>query len=179
MGEPGLLNPLSPLARMLDAPMRPGVVVWIGVRPERRGPLRAVWEAEFDPAGGLAGDHGTSRTRQVTVMQAEHLAAIAASLGVEAIDPEVLRRNIVVRGINLHALKDRCFRVGSAVLVATGVCHPCSRMEENLGPGGYNAVRGHGGITARVVATGRVRVGDALSHCEDNLLDGVTKPVLP
>jgi MOSC domain-containing protein YiiM len=68
----------------------------------------------------------------------------------------------VVAGINLHALKGRAFRVGSAVLAATGECHPCSWMEEILGPGGYNAVRGHGGITARIVQAGRVGLGDAV-----------------
>ncbi len=65
-----------------------------------------------------------------------------------------------LKGINLLALKDKTFRIGQAVLETTGECHPCSRMEENLGPGGYNAVRGHGGITARVVEAGMIRVGD-------------------
>jgi MOSC domain-containing protein YiiM len=77
--------------------------------------------------------------------------------------PEQLRRNVVVSGLNLLALKDRSFRLGTALLEMTGDCHPCSRMEEAFGPGGYNAVRGHGGITARVLEGGEVRVGDRLT----------------
>ncbi len=92
----------------------------------------------------------------------EHLAAIASYLGAANVTPALLRRNIVTRGINLYALKDRTFHLGSALLQATGDCHPCSRMEEAFGPGGYNAVRGHGGITARVLEAGQVRLGDAI-----------------
>jgi MOSC domain-containing protein YiiM len=99
----------------------------------------------------------------VTLIEAEDLAAIASYLGRERIEPETLRRNILVSGINLSALKNRRFRVGSAVLEYTGACHPCSRMEAALGVGGYNAVRGHGGITARVVTDGEVCVGDAVA----------------
>ena len=73
------------------------------------------------------------------------------------------RRNIVVSGINLLALAKRRFRIGEVVLETTGPCEPCSRMEENLGPGGYNAMRGHGGITARVAKGGTISVGDAVA----------------
>lgn len=72
----------------------------------------------------------------------------------------MLRRNIVIKGINLLALKDKTFWVGEALLEYTGECHPCSRMEETLGEGGYNAVRGHGGITARILNGGKITVGD-------------------
>ena len=156
-------NPASPLARLLDAPMRPGVVRWIGLRPARRQPLEPVAAALLDPGDGLAGDHYRSRTggaRQLTLMQAEHLAAIASHLGRDRVDPQQLRRNVVVSGINLLALKHRRFRLGAVLLECTGECQPCSRMEEILGAGGYNAVRGHGGITARILAAGEVRLGD-------------------
>ena len=169
-GDYILLNPESPLARLLTAPIRPGVVMWIGLRPERRQALVAVPGAEMDPDDGLRGDHGHSRTRQVTLIAAEHLTDIAGYLGFDALDPGLVRRNVVVRGINVHALKGRRFRLGSAVLLATGECHPCSRMEQVLGAGGYNAVRGHGGITARVLTAGRVRIGDALDVVTDAAL---------
>jgi MOSC domain-containing protein YiiM len=161
------LDPASPLARLLDAPMRPGRVVWIGLRPARRAPMMAVESAQLNAEQGLIGDHYSSRTggaRHVTLIQAEHLTAIGSYLGRDTLTPDLLRRNIVVAGINLAALKGRRFTLGRAVLEATGECHPCSRMEEILGPGGYNAVRGHGGITARVLEPGTVSIGDALDR---------------
>ncbi len=160
-----MLNPSSPLARLLNAPMRPGVVRWIGLRPARRAPMRAVTDAMLDPAQGLHGDRyaGTGGKRQVTLIGAEHLAAIAAFLGVGGVTPERLRRNVVVSGFNLFALNERRFRLGPALLEPTGECHPCSRMEETLGVGGYNAVRRHGGITARVIEGGTLRVGDMIA----------------
>lgn len=102
----------------------------------------------------------------MTLIQAEHLAAIAAHLGREAVRPEDLRRNIVVAGINLAALKGRRFRLGEAVLEWAGECHPCSRMEEILGAGGYNAVRGHGGITARVIGGGAVSIDNQIARLD-------------
>ena len=105
--------------------------------------------------------------RQVTLIAIEDLAATAAFLGLSEISPEVLRRNLVVRGINLLALKDRRFRVGEALLEGSGECAPCSLMEQALGPGGYNAVRGHGGITARVIEGGEIAIGDIVARVDD------------
>ena len=100
----------------------------------------------------------------MTLIQQEHLAVIAACLGQESIDPSLLRRNIVVSGINLLALKDKTFRIGDALLEFSGLCHPCSKMERQLGAGGYNAMRGHGGITARVLEPGLVRLLDTVFY---------------
>ena len=158
------LNPQSSLTRLFNAPVRSGVLIWIGVRPERRLAMCPVDEAILDPHVGMEGDHYSrdAGIRQVTLIQAESLAAIASHLGVETLAPEVLRRNLVTRGINLLALKDRKFRIGDAVLEMTGECHPCSRLEETLGVGGYNATRGFGGTTAKVLARGRISIGDAV-----------------
>ncbi len=74
-----------------------------------------------------------------------------------------MRRNLVIGGINLLALKNEKFSIGECVLKGTGLCHPCSRMEEALGTGGYNAMRGHGGITAIVIRGGTIALGDSVT----------------
>lgn len=146
-----------------------GEVRWIGVRPAKRERLLACAAVGVTVEDGLEGDHysGRSRKRQVTLIQEEHLAAVASIMGLEVADPQLTRRNIVVRGINLQALKGRRFCIGSVVLEGTGECHPCSRMEENFGAGGYNAMRGHGGLTAKVVEGGRIALGDAVAYVSD------------
>lgn len=139
-----------------------GQVRWIGIRPARRAPVRGLARAAIRPEG-LDGDRRSSPgKRAVTLIQWEHLPVIAALAGLPEVAPAALRRNIAVSGINLLGLRKATFRIGSAVLRGTGPCAPCSRMEEALGPGGFNAVRGHGGITAEVLEAGEVTAGDAV-----------------
>ncbi|MEO1997897.1 MAG: MOSC domain-containing protein [Planctomycetaceae bacterium] len=147
-----------------------GRVEWIGVSAHRRSAIQECEQVQVRSGRGIEGDHHAdgqpAGDRQVTLIQQEHLMGLAGLLGAEstpAIDPALLRRNMVISGINLLALKDQVFRIGDEVeLQGTGPCAPCSRMEENLGPGGYNAMRGHGGITARVLRGGTIAVGDTL-----------------
>lgn len=143
-----------------------GRLDWIGLRPRSRVVMLTVQAAEASRDRGLVGDRhllrGGGGKRQVTLIQAEHIVAVAHMVGRDNINPGILRRNLVVSGVNLLALKDHQFRIGAAAFRFTGLCHPCSRMEEALGRGGYNAMRGHGGITAAVIAEGTIRVGDSV-----------------
>ena len=156
---------MQTLADLMDTLPQSGVVEWIGVRPARRETMQEVETVTVDKDTGLDGDRYAKAggKRQVTLIQGEHLDGLSSMLGIEPVSPATVRRNIVVRGINLLALKDKQFRIGDAVLEYTGLCHPCSLMEEVLGPGGYNAMRGHGGITATVISGGDVRIGDPVS----------------
>jgi MOSC domain-containing protein YiiM len=127
--------------------------------------VHSVGEVVANPDTGLEGDHfkkSSTVKRQLTLIQQEHLEVVPRILGIKEMPPELLRRNIVVSGINLLALKHQQFQVREVLLETTGVCAPCSRMEENLGAGGYNSMRGHGGITAKIIQGGQIQIGDTV-----------------
>jgi MOSC domain-containing protein YiiM len=156
------------LSELIENYHQAGEVVWIGVRPERRSPVQILASVNLIAGKGLEGDRYKSPdgSRQVTLIQEEHLHAVGAFMNKPPVDPSLTRRNIVVKGINLLALNGKQFRIGNALLEYSGECHPCSRMEENLGKGGYNAMRGHGGITARILVSGEIRLGDRVMPTE-------------
>ncbi len=153
---------MSDLRTLMRSHPRPGVVDWIGLRPARLAPINIVTEVEVT-AKGLTGDHYTSGgPRAVTLIQAEHLPVIAALTG-QTVTPDMLRRNIVISGINLTALRHDVLQIGAAQLKLTKPCAPCSRMEKVIGAGGYNAMRGHGGWYAEVIQPGIIKEKDALT----------------
>ena len=159
------MHPDSELSRLMAQFPRAGKLEWIGIRSARRGRVEFVEQVEAIAGYGLAGDHYASKSngkRQVTLVQSEHLEVVARILGKSGVRAEDLRRNLVVSGVNLYALRDRKFRIGAILLEGSGPCEPCSRMEEALGIGGYNAMRGHGGITARILEGGVMVLGEAL-----------------
>lgn len=150
------------LKALIERFAQAGQVTWIGLRPERRATMLPVEEAVVAERG-LVGDHGASDKRAVTLVQAEHLPVIGSYLGRGPVAAADVRRNLVVSGTNLSALKGRTVRIGTAVFELTGLCAPCSRMEQALGAGGYTAMRGHGGWCARVVEPGLLRLGDSVT----------------
>ena len=148
-----------------------GKVEWIGLRPAKHEQMHNIKMAKAIAGQGLEGDRykSTGGKRQVTLIQAEHLDALRSMLNAPQLQAATLRRNILVRGINLLALKDKEFMVGDVRMVFTGLCHPCSKMELALGPGGYNAMRGHGGVNAKILNDGLIHVGDSVYFATDHL----------
>ena len=153
------MRPLSELRRSFAGP---GRLDWIGLRPARKAGLVPVERVRIT-TDGLDGDHGRPGNRAVTLLQAEHLPVIAALAGREDLPPDLLRRNLVVSGINLAALREFGVRIGMVRLAVEVPCAPCSRMEQVLGPGGYSALRGHGGWCCSVLEPGEISLGDPVS----------------
>ena len=173
---PLLAAPMGLRALTAEFP-RPGNLDAIWVRSKRRGAMHALNEAQAEIGRGVLGDHRSAslrlqpaqRTREITLIQAEHIPLMAQWVGKAQLDAGLLRRNLVISGLNLLSMRSPfadarlVWQMGDEVLLQiTGPCDPCSRMETLLGPGGYNAMRGHGGLTAMLLRGGRLKVGDVL-----------------
>lgn len=154
-------------ARYLDD-LPQGHVDWIGVRPARKMPMHVVEQVQAIAGFGLQGDRrcqgSEGSSRQVTIISVEYIQIITQLLQKEFIDPALLRRNIVVSGINLTALRHQRFSVGDVIVEATAQCHPCRRMDAALGKHGVAAMLGHGGLCAKIVQGGVINVGDQVTH---------------
>jgi MOSC domain-containing protein YiiM len=169
-------GPAGDLRTLASRFPRAGWLEILVLRPARGQAAVCVDSAVAVPERGLDGDRSAAGRhppgggkRQVTLFQFEHLPLLAAWTGLPAVDPCVLRRNLVVSGINLVAARalfaEQALHlcIGEQVVLAiTGPCDPCSKMEAALGCGAYNAMRGHGGMTARVLQGGRLQRGDAV-----------------
>ena len=156
----------NPILERYCANLKPGTLEWIGLRPERKADMQVVKQTRALAELGLEGDRRCKGTpgsgRQVSIISKEHIGVIADILGMDAIAPEILRRNLVVSGINLRVLRHQRFRIGAAEFESTVQCHPCKRMEEALGAGGFAAMYGHGGLCAKVLVSGEIKVGDSV-----------------
>ncbi|WP_019605499.1 MOSC domain-containing protein [Teredinibacter turnerae] len=151
-----------------------GKLEWIGLRSTHNGQIVEVDAVRAIAERGLEGDHRVAKTpgsgRQVTLISHEFIAQICGHLGLDQIPPALLRRNLVVSGINLNALRYQQIRVGSQVIIEAGaLCHPCSRMESALGKGAVAAMLGYGGLCAKILCGGEIRVGDLVQKIDHPL----------
>ena len=153
-----MASPLPTSARLrVDAAPPEGRLVAIQVRPRRLAPVVSLTEWDLSADAHL--DHSSSQKRALTLMQTEHVDVVSALLG-RPVTFAQTRRNLSIAGLNLEVARGRVLRIGGASVALSVRCHPCERMDENLGPGGFAAMFGHGGWCARVIEPGRMRVGD-------------------
>ena len=143
-----------------------GRVEAIAVAPAAEAPMALVEQATAHAGRGLEGDRyvggeGTfsnpySRGHDLTLIEAE----VVDDLGVA---PEVPRRNVVTRGIDLNALVGRRFRVGEVECEGQRLCEPCAHLQRLTDPGLLRPLVHRGGLRADIVSGGVIRVGDASS----------------
>lgn len=161
------MNSQSQLFSRYIKALPPGELTWIGVRPQRRQDMISLTQVQAVEELGLEGDHRMNKTpgsgRQVTLISEEFIQQISHYLGGKDVLPSLLRRNLVVKNINLNALRYQNFQIGEAIFQAGALCHPCSRMEQNLGKGAIAAMMGYGGLCCKVVRSGEIKIGDRVA----------------
>ena len=142
------------------------------LRPARRTAVHSVTEARVEAGRGLVGDHASARNadRGVTLITTGDIEAVAERLG-QAIDPRSLRRNLLLEASSQFLRIGQRYVAGEVILQITGPCAPCGRMREFLGEPGFQAMRGHGGMTARVIRGGGLRVGEIFKPLQLDLFE--------
>ena len=167
MGTPGFP---SPRKAMPKEGVMTGSVEGIYIASGGGAKVERVGEARALEGRGLEGDRysiGTGhwsrfgRSCEVTLVEAEDLEAMERETGVRVMDGEH-RRNVVVRGLDLADLRRKRFRVGEAVFEYQKPCSICRHVERLTEPGMTEALKGRGGICARVVEGRKIREGDPI-----------------
>ncbi|WP_448615079.1 MOSC domain-containing protein [Modestobacter sp. URMC 112] len=144
-----------------------------GGRPD---PAVAARPAEFRSslqvrAGlGVLGDRYCGRPAHrdaaVTVLAAEAVEAVAAELGSGPLDPRAARRNVVLRGAEVEALRGQLFSLdcgaGEVVLAGGRPANPCAWLDAVLAPGAHRGMRGRGGVRCAPRSDGELRLGPAV-----------------
>jgi MOSC domain-containing protein YiiM len=148
-----------------------GFIEGIYIASQGSATAERVGEAEALEGRGLEGDRyseGTGhwsrfgiRACEVTLVEAEHLKAMEGEARVSVMDGEH-RRNVVTRGIDLDDLRRKRFRIGEAVFEYQKPCSICRHVERLTEPGMTEALKGRGGICARVVEGRKIREGDPI-----------------
>lgn len=136
-------------------------------KPPGTAPICSVDAVECVAHRGLRGDrffdHQPDYKGQITFFAAEVFEALCAHLGLVAANPGALRRNAVTRGVDLNALIGREFELQGVRFFGTEECRPCYWMDAALAPGAEAWLRGRGGLRARILTDGWLRIDGAPS----------------
>ena len=125
----------------------------------------AVEEIECIAGQGLLGDRfcgfKENYKGQVTFFASEVFEEVCRQLGVSGKSPGVTRRNLITRGVDLNSLVGKQFEIQGVHFEGVSECSPCHWMNQAIAPGAEALLHGRGGLRARVLTDGRLRV-DAL-----------------
>jgi len=162
-----------------------GQVEAIHIAPGASAPMQSLGEVEAVVGSGLAGDRyfegigfysarpTDPGAREVTLFEAEVLDVLATEHHI-ALGAGEHRRNLTTRGVRLNDLLGQRFRVGDVVLEGVKDCPPCEHLEGLVGKPVLQRLVNRGGLRARVIVGGVLRVGDRISALQS--LGGENRP---
>ncbi len=144
-------------------PMSTGTILAISTASDYGADLVMHESVELVAGVGIEADRHAGEHRSVTIVCTGELAKAAADHGVDSIDGVTTRRNIVVDLPSLPRKHGTRFTLGDAVLEVWRDCAPCNLMDEFFGAGARVAMKERAGVSATVIETGTISVGDQIS----------------
>lgn len=91
---------------------------------------------------------------QITFFSLEVFDELCRALTVPACSPAMVRRNVIVQGIDLNSLIGQAFEIQGVQFHGTGECKPCYWMDQAIAPGAEKFLTGRGGLRARIMSDG-------------------------
>jgi MOSC domain-containing protein YiiM len=129
-------------------------------------PVESREEVEVRAGLGIVGDRyfgkPAHRDASVTVIAAEGVQELARELGSGPLDPLATRRNVVVRGAEVEALRGQLFSLDGVLLAGGRPANPCAWLDLVLADGAHRGMRGRGGIRCAPRTDGVLRLGPAV-----------------
>jgi len=157
-----------------------GTLLHIHLAPAASQPMRRLERATLVAGVGIEGDRYATRTgkysakhhidRQITLIEAETLDALARDFGID-LSPAEHRRNLTTRGVPLNHLVGRYFRLGECVLFGGRLNVPCRYLEDLVGKKVFKPLLNRSGLNCRIVVGGVLRAADPVVPCEPASID--------
>lgn len=126
---------------------------------------------------GIRGDRYCDRQKdhkgQITFFAHEVFESLCEKFQVWTRPVSVFRRNVITRGIDLGTLIGGQFELQGIRFLGVEECKPCYWMDQAFCSGAEAALRGRGGLRARILSDGVLRVTDLKSKHESSSLAAV------
>lgn len=152
--------------------MNAAKITHIFTAPQAGAPMQSRQQVKAIMGVGLEGDRYAANQgkwskpepqskRQVTLIESENITNLLAEHGIE-VDPALLRRNMVTRGVRLNDLVGMTFQVGKVRLRGVELCEPCAYMESLSRRGVLKGLVNKGGLRAHILNDGIIQVDDPI-----------------
>ena len=144
---------------------------------EKRGETEAREKIELEAGLGIVGDRYHTHAKRCLSTEdpvpENHLSLIDKSvlddfLANQAKDSDLtyadFRRNLITSGIDLNALVDKEFMVGSARCRGVELCEPCAFLAATVHRGVLPGLVNRGGLRAIIIKSGSAEIGSTITE---------------
>ena len=132
-------------------------------KPPGEHPAEAQSTIQCEAGKGIVGDRYFEKEEnfkgQITFFDMDVYEHMREQFGVPACPPSAMRRNVLLRGIDLNRLIGKRFALQGIEFEGTEECRPCFWMEKAVAEGAENFLQGKGGLRARIQSSGALQTG--------------------